>query len=80
MKPTSYTDADRVRLAEPSLDGRLMLGPDEVEECDEHPGHYRVHRWVWWAKGEGPETADAESLSNCELCEKDDEDDEDDED
>ena len=65
---TSYTDSDRVRLATPSTVGRARrLGPKEIQECADHPGHTEAYRW-FWDDGDGPENGDCEMLSQCPLC------------
>lgn len=64
----SATDDDRAALAEPSPDGRRMLGPAECQRCSRHPRRRETFRWVWPAGG-GPEDAsDVDFLRSCPDC------------
>ena len=71
---TSYTDADRARLAK--FDGKRWVGPTETERCPH--GRFLSFRWFLAARdsdpNKRPEAADFESgdaeygSASCRIC------------
>lgn len=66
------SDNDRVSLACKGMTGR-MIGPDECQPCDKHPGQFAVYRWVWDVPEDGDharaiESSDPDLVRDCPKC------------
>ena len=69
------SDEDRVALATPSSDGRMMLGPRECEPCRHHPKRKQTFRWSWETPKDGNHLAaitssEPEIVRGCAACDE----------